>query len=50
MEKTLNPHIITINLKFMLQLGMINSICLMDTILFQTFKIVLSTYLKNMKL
>ena len=35
------------NLKFLLQLGMINLICLMDHILFQTFKIILSILLKK---
>ena len=48
--KTLNLHIATINLKFLLQLGMTNLICLMDHILFQTFEIILNTLLKNMKL
>ena len=43
-----NPHIITINLKFPLQLGMINLICLINHILSQTFKIFFSTLLKNM--
>ena len=37
-------------LKSLLQLGMINFICLMDFILFQMFNIILSTILKNMKL
>ena len=36
--------------KFLLQLGMMNLIYLMDHILFQTFKIVMSTPLKSMKL
>ena len=45
-----NLHITTINLKSLLQLGMINLICLMDHIVFQTFKIILCTLLKNMKL
>ena len=35
------------DLKFLLQLGMINLICLMDHILFQTFKIMLTILLKN---
>ena len=48
--KILNLHITTINLKYLLQLGMINLICLMDHILFQTFKIILNTLLKNMTL
>ena len=43
-----NPNIITINLKFPLQLGMINLICLINHILSQTFKIIFSTLLKNM--
>ena len=37
-------------LRFLLQLGMMNLICLMDHILFETFKIILSALLKNMKL
>ena len=36
--KTLNQHKTTINLKFLLQLGMMNLICLMDLILLQTSK------------
>ena len=39
-----------INLKFLLPHGMKDSIYLMGHILFQTFKIILSTLLKNMKL
>ena len=39
--KTLNLHITTLNLKYLLQLGIMNLIYLMDHILFQTFKIVL---------
>ena len=38
-----NLHITTINLKSLLQLGMMNLICPMDHILFQTFKIILNT-------
>ena len=38
------------NLKYLLQPGMMNLIYLMDLILFQTFKIILNTSLKNMKL
>ena len=38
-----------INLKPLLQLGMLNLICLIDDILFQTFKIILSNK-KNLKL
>ena len=49
-EKTLSLHIITINLKFMLHLGMINLIYLMDHILFQTFNIILNVLLKNKRL
>ena len=48
--KTLNLHIITTNLKYLSQAGMMNLIYLMDQILFQTFKIVLIILLKNMKL
>ena len=36
-----------INLKYLLQLGMMNLICLMDHILFQTFKVILNTLLKK---
>ena len=39
----------SINLKSLLQLGMMNLVYLMDHILFQTFKIILSTSLKNMR-
>ena len=49
-RKTLRFHIATINLKYLLHLGMMNLICLMDHILFCTFKIILSTLTKNMKL
>ena len=38
------------NNKSLLQLGMMNLICLMDHVLFQTFKNILSTLLKNMKI
>ena len=38
------------NNKFLLQLGMMNLIYLMDLILFQTFKTILNTSSKNMKL
>ena len=44
--KMLNLHIITIHLK-QLQLGMVNLICLMDHILFLTYKIFLIISLKN---
>ena len=45
--KMLNLHIITIHLKYLLQLGMMNLICLMDHILFLTYKIFLIISLKN---
>ena len=48
--KNINLHIITINLKFLLQLGVMKLIYLMDQILYQTFQIILNTLLKNMKL
>ena len=47
-RKTLNLHTTTINLKYLLQLGMMNLICLMVLIQFLTFKITLSS--KNTKL
>ena len=49
MEKTLNLHIRTKQLKFLLQLGMMNLIYLMDHIhlMDQTFKKILSTLLKT---
>ena len=37
----------TLNLKYHLQLGMTNSICLMDPILYLTYKIVVKTLLKK---
>ena len=40
----------TTNLKFLLQLGMMNLICLMDLIRFLTYKIILNISSKNMKL
>ena len=43
-------HVTTINLKSLLQLGMMNLTCLMDHSLFQTFRIISSRLLKNMKL
>ena len=43
-------NITTINVKSLLQIGMIILFSLMDQILFQVFKIILSTLLKNMKL
>ena len=48
--KALNLHIITTNLIYLPQAGMMNLIYLMEQILFQTFKIVLILLLKNMKL
>ena len=48
--KTLNLHRITLNLKSLLQLGMMNLIYLIDHGLFQAFKIILSTLLKNRKI
>ena len=48
--KALNLHIITTNLIYLPQAGMMNLSYLMDQILFQTFKIVLILLLKNMKL
>ena len=47
---TLNLNTTTTNLKFLLQLGMMNLICLMDVILLLTYKIVLNISSKNMKL
>ena len=48
--KTLSLHITTVNLNYLLQLGLVSLICLMDHFLFQTYKIILSTLLKSMKL
>ena len=45
--KTLNLHIPTWNLRYLLQYAMMNLICLMDHILCQIFKIILSTLLRN---
>ena len=42
-------HIKAINLKYQLQHGMINLNCLMNQILYQIIKIILSTSSKNMK-
>ena len=50
MCKTLNLHITTINLKYLLQLEMMNLICLMDHILFLMYRIILKTSLRKMKL
>ena len=44
--KISNLHITRIDLKFLLQHGMLNLMCQMDHILFQTFKIILSTLSK----
>ena len=47
-SKTSKPHVSTIiNLKHQLQHGMINLNYLMDHILYQIFKIVLSIFLKK---
>ena len=48
--KTSSQKTTTINLKFLLQLGMILLICLMVLILLQIFKIILNLSSKNMKL
>ena len=48
--KTLSLHITTVNLNYLLQLGLVSLICLMDHFLFQTYKIILSILLKSMKL
>ena len=45
--KTLNLHII---IKFLPQVGMINFVSLVDCILFQKFKIILSALSKTMRL
>ena len=45
--KNKKSAITTINLKYLLQLGMMNLIYLMDQILFQTCKIILNILLKN---
>ena len=44
----LNLHITTINLRYLLQHGIMNSIYLMDQILYEIFSIILSTSLKSM--
>ena len=41
--KTLNLHITTTILRYLPQCGMLNKICLMNHILYQTSKIILST-------
>ena len=48
--KTLNLHPAKINLKFQLQLRLINFICLIVRIQFLTFKMTLNLSSKNMKL
>ena len=48
--KTLNLHIATINLKYLLPLEMMDLICLMDHIQSQTFRITLNLSSKNTKL
>ena len=48
--KTLNRNIIMINLKYLLQFGMILLIYLMDLTLFLIFKIILNISSKSMKL
>ena len=48
--KNTTSNTTTINLKFLLQLGMILLIYLMVLVQFSTFKIILSLSLKNMKL
>ena len=48
--KTLNLNTRIINLKFLLQLGMMGLICLMDLILFLIYKIILNISSKNMNL
>ena len=48
--KNIKSNTTTTNLKFLLQHGIINLICLMDLILFLIYKIILNTSSKNMKL
>ena len=48
--KTLNVNATTANLRFLLQLGMMNLISLMDLILFLTYDNILNISSKNMKL
>ena len=48
--KTLNMNATTVNLKYLLQHGMMNLIYVMDLILFLIFKIILNTSSKKMKL
>ena len=46
----INLNTTAINLKYMLQLGIMNLIYLMDLILFVIYRIILNTSSKNMKL
>ena len=48
--ETLNQHTAKINLKFLLQFGMMNLICLLNHILLQTSKISFNLSSKNTKL
>ena len=47
--KNIKNHTITINLKYLHQHGIINLNYLMDDILYQIFKIILSIFLKSME-
>ena len=49
MKKSLNKHTATINLIFLLQLGIISLICLIDLILLQTSKTSLNLLSRNTK-
>ena len=48
--KNIKSEYNTVNLKFLLQLGMMNLICLMEAIPLQIYRIILNISLKNMKL
>ena len=48
--KNIKLHITTINLKFLIQLGMMKLICLMDLILLQTYKTTFNLSSRNTKL
>ena len=48
--KTLNLHIATLYLTYLLKPGMINLVYLMDHILYQLYKIIFNTLLENVKL
>ena len=48
--KNIKSAYTTTYLKSLLQLGMINLVCLMYHIMFQTFKIILNISLRNMRL